>query len=84
MGHASGRQENEAGGVRETDSLLSIFLSLPREGYPATSPPRNIYLNTYRKVKFFHLKFTMKLKVTEVQVTILTHYHKIGCWILNK
>ena len=58
--------------------------SFPREGYPVTSPPRNIYVNTYRKVKFFHLKFTMKLKVTEVQVTILTHYHKIGCWILNK
>ena len=71
-------------GVRETDSLLSIFFSFPCEGYPVISPPRNIYLNTYRKVKFFHFKFTMKFKVTEVQVTTLTHYHKTGCWILNK
>lgn len=68
---------------RQIHSFLFSF-PFPVKGI---RPPRHQEIhtfNTYRKVKFFHLKFTMKLKVTEVQVTILTHYHKIGCWILNK
>lgn len=77
---ADDRKMRLVGLERQIHSFLFSF-PFPVKGI---RPPRHQEIYTYRNVKFFHLKFTMKLKVTEVQVTILTHYHKIGCWILNK
>ena len=49
-------------------------------------PPRNRYLNTYRKDKSIKriLSLYNEIQGGKIQVTTLTNFYKKGCLVLNK